>query len=202
MSETNTKVIKMKTEPNGPNSDNPVELKNEITVEGIDENNQKALIVEAQIAKLQDDLAKRKYRVKTTSDCVSYLMNEFYPNVEWTGYECYAISETYKDLKKSTDKAKVSKTGKVGFTMRPELLEAIFHFIKKQPGKGLTLAIKHRELAEDFSLAMAAMNTDRQELRDLAMEAEAAKHGISVDDYQRLAEENAPQNGAAMKMPR
>ena len=46
---------------------------------------------------------------------------------------------------------------------------------------------------------MASMNEDRQELRELAMEAEAAKHGITVEDYKKAADAmhaktNAPQN--------
>ena len=46
---------------------------------------------------------------------------------------------------------------------------------------------------------MAQMNQDRQELRDMALEAEAAKHGISVEEYTKAAAAMQAQNPMAQK---
>jgi len=159
----------------------------------MDENNPKALELEQQMEDLQKTLSKKKYRVKTTTGTMNYLMDEFYPNVQWKGYECYAIDETYTQVKKVLDKAmdKLAESGKdtdkLSFTIPVEILEALFHFVKEFPGKGREHAQLHRLLAEDLSVPMSQLNQDRQQLRDLAIEAEAAKHGITVDEYKKAA---------------
>ena len=70
----------------------------------MDENNPQAMEIEQQMMDLQAKLSKKKYRVKTTTDTMNYLMDTFYPNVQWKGYECYAIDETYTQVKKVLDK--------------------------------------------------------------------------------------------------
>jgi ElaB/YqjD/DUF883 family membrane-anchored ribosome-binding protein len=159
----------------------------------MDENNATALEIEAQMEELQTKLSKKKYRVKTTTETMNYLMDEFYADVPWAGYECYAIGETHAQVKKVLDKAieKLVESGKdtnkISFTIPVEILEALFHFVKQYPGKGVEVAAKHRLLAEDLSVPMSQLNQDRNELRDLAMEAEAAKHGITVEEYKNAA---------------
>ena len=155
---------------------------------GIREFDPKAMKIEEEIVALQETLAKKKYRIKTTTETFDYLLNTFYKEVKWEGYECYAISETHKEFSKISEKLKPSKTGKVGFSIKPEILEATFHFVKKHNGTGLDSAKPHRLLCEDLSVTMAQMNEDRKELRELAMEAEAAKHGITVEDYKKAAD--------------
>ena len=159
----------------------------------------KAMKIEEEMHELQEALAKKKYRVKTTTETFDYLLNTFFNEVKWEGYECYAIAETHKEFSKIAEKLKPSKTGKVGFSVKPEILEATFHFVKKYSGTGFKTATPHRLLCEDLSVTMASMNEDRAKLRDLAMEAEAAKHGITVEDYKKAADAmhakaNAPQN--------
>lgn len=155
-----------------------------------DEHNEVAQSFEEQMLEMQENLSKKKYKVKTNVDVLDYLMNEFYQNVQWNGYECYAVSETHKELNKIFEKWKDRefKTEKRSFSIKVEILEALFHFIKGHSSKGLENANKHRLLAEDFSIPMSELNQDRQKLRDLAMEAEAAKHGITVEDYKRAAD--------------
>ena len=139
---------------------------------------------------MQDRLAKKKYRVKTTETTLNYLMNDFFNNVAWSGYECYAISETNKELTKLVDKlnTKEHKNEKRSFTLKVELLEALFHFVKQHAGTGLEAATNHRLLCEDLSVPMSDLNKDRGELRELALEAEAAKHGITVEEYKKAAD--------------
>ena len=147
-----------------------------------------AMAKEEEMVAFQETLAKKKYRIKTTEQVFKWFVNDFFENVAWEGYECYAISETHKEFSKVADKLKPSKTGKVSFTVKSEILEATFHFIKKHTGKGLTSASRHRSICEDFSVAMAELNQDRQKLREFAMEAEAAKHGITVEEYKKAAD--------------
>lgn len=163
------------------------------------ENNEKALEFEQKMQDLQAELMKKKYRVKTTSETLDYLMTDFFNNVAWNGYECYAISETNKEMTKIVDRfaTKEFKNNKRSFTLKVEVLEALFHFIKQHTGTGLGSASNHRALCEDFSVAMAELNVDRAALRDLAMEAEAAKHGITVEDYKKAADAMHAQQNAS-----
>jgi len=162
---------------------------------GVQEFDPKAMKIEEEMTAMQDALAKKKYRVKTTEKTFDYLLNTFFNEVKWEGYECYAIAETHKEYSKIAEKLKPSKTGKIGFSVKPEILEATFHFVKKHSGTGLTTATPHRLLCEDLSVTMAAMNEDRQALRELAMEAEAAKHGITVEEYKKAADAMHAQGG-------
>jgi len=151
----------------------------------------KAADLEMKMTDLQDSLAKKKYKVKTTMNTFSWMMEHFYQTVKWEGYECYAIAETHKAYKKVFDKAlnNPPKSGKISIQVLPEILEATFHFIKKYDGAGLNVATLHRTLCEDFSVTMAELNKDRTGLMELATEAEAAKHGITVEDYKKAAQQ-------------
>jgi len=156
----------------------------------------KAADLEMKMTDLQESLAKKKYKVKTTVETFNWMMDTFYSTVKWEGYECYAIAETYKEYDKAFSKAKPSSNGKLTIPVLPEILEASFHFMKKYSGAGLNTAKMHRTLCEDFSVTMAELNTDRQGLYDLATEAEAAKHGISVADYKKAAQQIHADNDA------
>ncbi len=151
----------------------------------------KAAELEIKMTDMQESLAKKKYKVKTTMYTFDWMMEQFYQTVKWEGYECYAIAETHKAYKKVYDKvvANPPKSGKVSIPVLPEILEASFHFMKKYDGVGLNVATLHRSLCEDFSVTMAELNKDRTALYDLATEAEAAKHGISVADYKKAAQQ-------------
>ena len=180
MSEPKMKVLK-NNGPNGPNGVQP-------TTAAVNENDTKALELEKVMMDRQAELQKIRYTVKTTESCLDYLLKDFYQNVKWEGYECYAISESYREMDKVISKLKPSKTGKCSIKVKPEILEATFHFIKKHAGTGLSSAKNHRLLCEDFSVAMSRLNEDRNGLREIAMEAEAAKHGISVEEYKNAAQ--------------
>ncbi len=161
----------------------------------------KGMKIEEEMIEFQNKLTKKKYRVKTTEETFKWFLNEFYSNVSWEGYECYAISETYKEYSKIAEKMKPSKTGKISFTVKPEILEASFHFIKKHTGSGIKSANAHRLICEDFSVTMADLNEDRKKLRDFAMEAEAAKHGITVDEYRKAADALHAEKAATNNQP-
>jgi len=177
------------------------ETADSVKAKGLTENNEKAMVFEEQMVDKQTEFATKKYKIKTSSDAVTYLTEDFYNNVEWNGYECYAISETNSIITKLVSKIKPSKTGKVTLALTPDILQAVFHFMKSHKGTGIESARKHRVLCEDFSTAMAELNNDHKEIRDLAVSAEAAKHGITTDEYERMAAENAPQQPNGGRMP-
>ena len=156
----------------------------------------KASDLEMKMTDMQDTLAKKKYKVKTTVPTFEWMLDTFYDTISWEGYECYAIGETYKEYTKAYEKAKPTSTGKLTIPVLPEILEASFHFMKKYIGSGVKTASMHRALCEDFSVTMAELNVDRQGLYDLATEAEAAKHGISVEDYKKAAQQIHADNEA------
>jgi len=176
----------MKVVTPGPNG----QLTEADTAPKFNENDPKAMELEEKTQAFQDKLAKKKYRVKTVKSNLDYLTTTFYENVNWAGYECYAISETHKELMKIMDKFETKEftNDKRSFTLKVEVLEALFHFVKSHTGKGIESAKLHRTLCEDLSVPMAEMNQDRQLLREMAMEAEAAKHGITVEDYKKAAD--------------
>ena len=176
---------------------NETESKNGVST-SFNEFDSKAMKLEEATQEFQEKLAKKKYRVKTTVDTLTYLTETFYNNVSWSGYECYAISETHKELTKVTEKfaTKEFTNDKRSFSMKVEVLEALFHFVKSHAGTGLNSAQSHRLLCEDLSVPMSELNTDRTALREMAMEAEAAKHGITVDDYKKAADAMHAQNNA------
>ena len=189
-----------KTTMNVIKNDGPISA-DQVKTQGLTENNEKAMKFEEEMVEKQKELTKKKYKVKTTESTVKYLTGDFYNNVEWNGYECYAISETNSVITKMVSKLKPSKTGKVTLTLTPDILQAVFHFMKGHKGTGIQTAQNHRLLCEDFSSAMADLNGDHKLVRDLAVEAEAAKHGITTDEYERMAAENAPQQPNGGRMP-
>jgi hypothetical protein len=191
-------MAKLKTmDVSGPNSTTTAPIKST----KFDEMDPKAMKVEEDMQAYQAELAKKKYRVKTTESTFKHFIANFYNEVQWEGYECYAISETHKEFDKIASKLKPSKTGKVSFTIKPEILEATFHFVKKHNGSGIESANAHRLICEDFSVTMAELNQDRTKLRDFAMEAEAAKHGITVEDYKKAADALHAEKATAQNQP-
>ena len=136
-----------------------------------------------QIAELQEKfdsirtiIETKKYGVDLTVEQATFLMDEFYNQVEWKGYECYAIAETY-----SSFKALHNSDGIHG-AVPAEIIEAVFHFLKAYISKGFKFAGLFKEVCDQFAIPMQEINQDRQELRDASLEVTAAEQGISVEN--------------------
>lgn len=118
----------------------------------------------------------KKYGILLNEEQTTFLFDVFFNEVEWKGYESYAISETYKNLKS------LENNGKISNEAPPEIIEAVFHFLKNYVSRGHKHAQTFREICDQFSLPMQEINKDRQELRDVSLELTAAEQGITVEN--------------------
>lgn len=126
-------------------------------------------------------LTTKEYEVKLGNKEADYVLNEFIENLHWKGYESYAIKEMHDALmgiKTDSDKnGNFSLEGKV----KPEIIEALFYFIKNYIGKGYKEAKLFKEVADALAIPMQEINNDRQTLRDLSLELIAAEQGVEVE---------------------
>ena len=135
-------------------------------------------------------LETKNYSVLLTVEETKYLFENFYESVEWKGYESYAIAETNDKL------SAIVVDGALNGSTAVEIIEAIFHFLKNYPGKGVENAKMFRRICDQFALPMKEINDDRQQLRDLSLELVAAEQGISVENLVEAAQrEQALQQG-------
>jgi len=122
----------------------------------------------------QNTLNTKEYPVFLNSDQTDFLLNYVYDNITWKGYESYAISET------NTTFRNLVKKGEVNGNAKPEIIEAIFHFLKNFTGTGVNNATTFRQICDQFAVPMTEINEDRQKLRDISLELVAAEQGIPV----------------------
>jgi hypothetical protein len=166
-------------------------------VKGPEVNQIKPQIDEAKVAELQEkfeamqnDLQTKKYDVSLNKEQTTFLFEDFYNNVDWKGYESYAIAETHSKLSEIVEKGELN--GKTS----TEIIEAIFHFLKNHLGKGVKSATVFRQICDQFALPMKEINEDRQALRDLSLELVSAEQGIPVEQLvDQLNRQAALQNG-------
>jgi hypothetical protein len=126
----------------------------------------------------------KKYDVFLTEEQTEFLFERFYNVVQWKGYESYAISETYDKLRSLVNE----ESGELKGKSNPEIIEAIFHFLKSYVSEGVAEARIFKAVCDQFSLPMKELNEDRQELRDLSLEVVAAEQGIEVEDLVKQLE--------------
>ena len=154
-------------------------------------------IDKAKVAELQEKfdtmrqiIETKKYGIALNADQTNFLINEFYQNVEWKGYESYAIAETFDKLNA------LVKDGELNGSTNVEIIEAIFHFLKNYVGKGVQFATTFKQICDQFAVPMKEINEDRQSLRDLSLELVSAEQGIPVEDLvEQLNRQQALQNG-------
>ena len=154
-------------------------------------------IDQAKVAELQEkfdafqtELQTKTYDVLLNKEQTTFLFDEFYNNVDWKGYESYAIAETHSKLSALVQKGELN--GKAS----TEIIEAIFHFLKNHLGKGVKSAVLFRQICDQFALPMKEINEDRQSLRDLSLELVSAEQGIPVEQLvEQLNRQAALQNG-------
>jgi hypothetical protein len=124
---------------------------------------------------LQTQLNTKEYSVLLNAEQTSFLLDTVYENIEWKGYESYAISETNTVFRNLVQK------GEINGTARPEIIEAIFHFLKNYAGKGVKNATLFRQICDQFAIPMTELNQDRQTLRDVSLELVSAEQGIPIE---------------------
>jgi hypothetical protein len=124
---------------------------------------------------LQTQLNSKEYDLLLNEEQTHHLMNEVYPNLTWKGYESYAISETYEQLESKR------RGDGINGTIKTEIVEATFHFLKNHVSTGVNNARLFRQICDQFALPMQAINNDRQQLRDLSLELVSMEQGIPVE---------------------
>jgi hypothetical protein len=139
------------------------------------------------------ELETKQYGIALNKEQSTFLLNEFFVNVSWKGYEAYAIAETHKALN-----GILGKNGEVNGNINVEIIEAIFHFLKNYESKGYQFAQTFKEACDQFAVPMQEINQDRQNLRDASLEMTAAEQGISVDS---LVEQFNAQQGPSQGQP-
>lgn len=138
--------------------------------------------------KLQETLQTKKYAIYLDEQQTSFLFDEFFQLVDWKGYESYAIAETYDRLSILVNEDKLN-----GET-EPEIIEAVFHFLKNYVSSGWSGARLFKTVCDQFSLPMKEINEDRQELRDISLELVALEQGITVEQLNKNLQ-NESMNG-------
>jgi hypothetical protein len=136
------------------------------------------------VAKLQEKfdavkqmLDTKSYDVFLDSELATFFFETFYPSITWKGYESYAVAESYDRLKEQ-----VQKDGALQGKVRPEIIEAVFHFIKSFVSTGVENARLFKRTADQFAITIQEINQDRQDLKDISLELVAAEKGISVEN--------------------
>lgn len=150
-----------------------VPTSNQNTPEGVDPKRVEELREKFDL--IQNQLNEKKYDLYLDKKQTEFLFSEVYENLQWKGYESYAISETYDQLKSLTAKGEINGQCKV------EIIEATFHFLKNHHSTGVENARLFRQICDQFAIPMQAINNDRQELKDLSLELVAAEQGIPVE---------------------
>jgi hypothetical protein len=135
------------------------------------------------IAELQEKFDAMKQMIDTKSydifldpELSKFFFESFYPAIQWKGYESYAVSESFDrmmDIKQDD--------GSVRGKARPEIIEAVFHFIKSYMGSGIENARSFKRMADQFAITIQEINQDRQNLKDISLELVAAEKGITVE---------------------
>jgi len=123
---------------------------------------------------LEQGFKDKKYMVELSKDLVEFYSEGFLNNITFKGYECYAIAELEKEMT-SVFKAKTKAL------VKREHIEATFHFVKTFEGQGITMAVMFRDLCDAFAKPMQEIQTELQELKDVATELQAAEQGVDVD---------------------
>lgn len=125
---------------------------------------------------LQNQLNSKTYGLLLGKEQTTHLFETVYENLQWKGYESYAISETYDQLK-----SLINKKGELNGNAKTEIIEATFHFLKNHVSTGVSNARLFRQICDQFAIPMQEINNDRQQLKDLSLELVATEQGIPVE---------------------
>ena len=147
--------------------------KKQVDSEGVD----KKLVAQMQekFDAMKQLIDTKEYGIVLDAELATYFFNEFYPTITWKGYESYAVTESFNQMKG------IEKEGSVNGKVRPEIIEAIFHFVKSYIGTGVKSANLFKRMADQFAVSIQEINNDRQDLKDISLELIAVEKGISVE---------------------
>jgi len=168
----------------------------DVNEQGVQIDSVKVTELTAKFDEVQKEIIDKKYDVTLSKETSDYLMQVFYEQVSWKGYESYAISETFEKLfaeliefdeVEDTDEAVVEYK----ISLNAEIIEAVFHFLKNFIGTGVKYAKLFKDTCDSFAIGVQAINDDRVILRDLSLELTAAEQGIEVETLVKAYEADA-----------
>lgn len=137
--------------------------------------------------KAEASFKDKKFMIELTKEQVKFYTEKFLPGVTWKGYECYAVAELSKSFKETFAK-------KTTALWNREHVEATFHFIKTFEGTGsIELAEQFKDFCDAFAKPMQDIQTEIQELKDLATELQAAEQGVTVEQLIQGSTTQGPQ---------
>jgi hypothetical protein len=149
--------------------------------------------------------------LKMSGDQAAYLSDTVIKNIGWKGLECYAVAKVADDLdgqiaeaQKNADidtaKAKLADPAANGdallsVTLKHDLLEAVFHFIRSHASSGYDEAKKFTAVAEIFVPKVNELTALREATQRAAVELEAAKRGMSPEEFVKKFNDAQGQGG-------
>lgn len=152
---------------------------------------EKPKVDQEKLAKLQEDfdrlnqqLQTKEYDILLNKTQTDFLLNSFYNEVDWKGYESYAISETHRVISPLVKKDEIKGKAK------SEIIEAVFHFLKNYTSKGIKNASAHKSVCDQFAIPINEINKDRQTLRDVSLELVSVEQGIPVEEVVKRMNES------------
>lgn len=143
--------------------------------------------LEGKFQEANDAAANASFTLRVTESAAEHLTGELLQGVKWKGLEAYALTKAAEDLRGIVSKAAriASSDGpdELEFTIKHDLLEVIFHFVRNYEGVGYEGAKKLTQVAEVLVKPVNELNELRQRLRSAALEWEAAKNGMTPDQF-------------------
>lgn len=128
--------------------------------------------------------ASAVFTIRMPEPVAKYMAEQFVQGIKWKGLESYALTKATEDLQGIVNAAtKVEGSNDVEFTIKHDLLEVVFHFIRNYEGVGYSNAKLLTQIAEVFVKPINELNELRSKTRDAAVEWEAAKHGMTPDQF-------------------
>lgn len=153
-----------------------------IKAQDVPQNKEESGINQTLVASLQEKfdsikqmLDTKSYDVYLDAELTKFFFETFFPSINWKGYESYAVAESHDRLKDQV------KDGILQGKVRPEIVEAVFHFIKSFVSTGIENARLFKRTADQFAITIQEINQDRQNLKDVSLELVAAEKGITVE---------------------
>lgn len=134
------------------------------------------------------------FTIRMQEGHASFMVNELVQKIKWKGLEAYGLSKATEDLRGIVGAAaKLSESGKpdeVEFTIKHDLLEVVFHFLRNYDGVGYDDAKAVTQVAEVFVKPINELNELRAAMRSAAVDWEAAKHGMTPDQFVKQFEQS------------
>ncbi len=157
-------------------------------------NKMRAEMVEKLTAKIeakQKELETKKYIIEggaTAGDTISSFLKE---KAQWKFSEALGIIESVSQIETA---AEAIKKGKAKELFVPALaLEAVYYFLTKVEGKGLTEANEYVAILKPISDALGRSKQDRQEIdqmtRDRGTLESAIDSGVDIENEDKILKE-------------